>query len=798
MRQLLYVDLSSRSLASTATGSAFTFPKIIAGQDLTLGFRFLETIDGVRAETDLPIAVLRASFGAIDRRPDTGTLRLKIGGDASSGTNTTAAFDASVDAAALADKLNALSARPSNFLVRKVDGSWLITMESGAQIEITVLHNKLVPVSFGRVSAVQIDGVWQHELRLIQTPLAFTDTAARVLPKAPFITTVRDGGADPSGVYLWNEIQRLDWPLDFRGLIQLRRSYARTILLSSADGAAEIAAALNAILAPENASALVTNPDDGYFHIEFQGDLGGIDVDPLEVTVFSAPAGDWTLTLPLDTADLRAALRTLPELVGIPFELEADLWIDPTDHEQGTRTVKLVQTTATIRRPLIWPELATVQRIDWQRPPSPLDYQPFTPDQVITGQQHYSVAIGDGAATSFVIDHNLDTDAIASVAVRENAAGGHPVTPASITFASSNSLTITFAEPPDAASLLVIITAAGPTSAFQDHTHPPQKVVAGGGYPSLVDFMDDIGNRVTVLEDILPSTGPAATPTSQASGIKIALPPTQEALFFKGDAKIFAADGAIDPSLLDRPPLMLPACHKSSSIDVTGDLPAAAGNAGKVYTNGTGAIVNLGRGPHGGKVADAGFFASDGRILFAATRSGSTTSYYPTAFERELWRIFINDKQLVLNRTLDVQFGLALQLLAATSNAQWVLVIEKGTAPQDSTPSTPGANLQNIVWDADPILSQRLILTGLQETHSFGVRIKRSLVATVDTLTLDEMLYGIWSGNNSAAPDSANFALRARLINFDTENTLAADARGWVTYQIIGAAEGGKPSAVIS
>ena len=54
-----------------------------------------------------------------------------------------------------------------------------------------------------------------------------------------------------------------------------------------------------------------------------------------------------------------------------------------------------------------------------------------------------------------------------------------------------------------------------------DLTVTVPQVVAGGGYPSLQDFMDNIGSRVTTLEGILPSTGPAAT-TSQASGITIA------------------------------------------------------------------------------------------------------------------------------------------------------------------------------------------------------------------------------------------------------------------------------------
>ncbi|MEI6493831.1 MAG: hypothetical protein WCO94_14885, partial [Verrucomicrobiota bacterium] len=270
-----------------------------------------------------------------------------------------------------------------------------------------------------------------------------------------------------------------------------------------------------------------------------------------------------------------------------------------------------------------------------------------------------------------------------------------------------------------------------------------------------------------------------------------------EVLFFRGDStKLFGADG-VDPTQLGRAPMMLPAIHKAAATSYTaGDLPAVA--AGSVWQNNSGATIDFGRGLYGGKVPASGFFGSDGRVLYAADHAGATTSYFPTGFERELWRIFVNDKMLRVNRTLDVQFGLALQLLNATSNAQWLLVIEKGTAPAETTPSTPAANLQNIVWSATPCLSQRIILTGNRQTHSFGARIKRSLVSLADTITMDALLYGVWEGANSVAPSGANFALRARLIQFDTENALAADARGWVAYEVIGATTGGKPTAVIS
>ena len=185
--------------------------------------------------------------------------------------------------------------------------------------------------------------------------------------------------------------------------------------------------------------------------------------------------------------------------------------------------------------------------------------------------------------------------------------------------------------------------------------------------------------------------------------------------------------------------------------------------------------------------------ASDGRILFPATREGTTTSYFPTPFERELFMFFINDKMLRVNRTLELQFAVEFQLFHANSRAEWALVIELGTAPADTSPSTPSPdNLQNIAWTAAPALSQRIILTPLKSKHPFGLRVVRK----AGGITCDKMSYGVWEGNNANAPAGANFAVRARLIHFDTENAVAAP-RGWVSYDITDP-DGAPAAAIIS
>ena len=96
-------------------------------------------------------------------------------------------------------------------------------------------------------------------------------------------------------------------------------------------------------------------------------------------------------------------------------------------------------------------------------------------------------------------------------------------------------------------------------------------------------------------------------------------------------------------------------------------------------------------------------------------------------------------------------------------------------------------NLLNVVWDTvNPILKQRLILTPVATVCYAGVNVYRS---TMGAITCDRLLYGGLENANATAPGSANFALRARLIEFDTENSVPT-ARGWIAYQLVKPASG--------
>ena len=257
--------------------------------------------------------------------------------------------------------------------VEEKDGSWLLRFREGSnpcpdELRLRAGRNALDPISFLRSRTYQVDGRWVHELRLVQSPVAFTDTSARVVPPAPsVIAEVQEGGSD--GEIDWNEIQALTVPPQFRGAYQIKRgdTFARSALLSVADGIEEIAEAIQP-LADEDGEFQVTNPLPHVAHIEFAGAMRGLNYDLLQVEVMTAPPGDVTFELSLATAELANLLRAAPVVENLPFEIEVTY---EDENDPDNLHVWTYRTEVTLRRELIHEELAAAQNIDWIRPPLP-------------------------------------------------------------------------------------------------------------------------------------------------------------------------------------------------------------------------------------------------------------------------------------------------------------------------------------------------------------------------------------------------------------------------------------------
>ncbi|NBS50871.1 MAG: hypothetical protein EBS97_09790 [Verrucomicrobia bacterium] len=88
----------------------------------------------------------------------------------------------------------------------------------------------------------------------------------------------------------------------------------------------------------------------------------------------------------------------------------------------NVKYVTVFQQNMTVQADGAWTGLAAAQRINWLNPPQPVNYIPFTTDQVITGIQSYTAVVtGSGPWT---VAHNLGTEAI-HVTVRENKSNGY-------------------------------------------------------------------------------------------------------------------------------------------------------------------------------------------------------------------------------------------------------------------------------------------------------------------------------------------------------------------------------------
>jgi hypothetical protein len=845
------------------------------------------------------IRTARISVGKVMDPPDSGTFKIKAEDPDDVGVfYETAAISWSDDAVAFTTAVNAMLAQmasPFNITDASLPtpSCWVFRCGAGVEpFEFLLADNALVPSTFVRIrSYIQGNDTW-YEVRLVRSPLAFTDLSSRVLPPPPSVEEIREGAPrDPGVTANTNEVQALTVPTDFQGTYYLKFDYRTTRLLGIEDGIEEIAAALNAMYTDGKTRFTVTNPEATKAYIEFIGPLAEAPQDEIEVLVNNFFPGPIVMDLQLKTAPMAYALRTVAELK-VTLEVEVEVCPDgedPLDPMVPGRNITLFQQEILVKREQIWEELATIPDIQWNEPPQPKDYIPFTPDQIITGDQHYLVTLGNGVNTVFVVVHNLGTSA-AHVTIRENVDGGRQLQAGAdyqIEYTTVNSVTITFTDIPAAAEMALVISTAGPISAFQAHTHTIAQIIG------LQDKLDEFELRLATIEDRMPFTTPG-TPTNPGGTRELQLPE-----FFETFPGRFPKDTVfkLEPTLPSRVGGLLPALHDPVVVGWSGSvLPAAAlnqvWNFRRVVTysfdpnvadskhgtyvqfpndNNTGtyqyvqfkstgvdpappagvntgdtltlvvigsnatatqiatavaALVTLGslslalvgatlqvhstnftqlpytNGDQGSSFVDSGqyitingglgrksrtlkigadsFFGYDGRFFYVVERERRTVttkdSYFPADFTKQLWLLAINEKMFRPGDTLEVTFKVGLQVLKALTQCQYLLEIQVGTVPQQTTPgSAVGVNLSDVVWDKDPMVSQRIILTSTKQEHDFGVSIRRSLT---DTIAGDCLVYGVWEAAlANSLPASSNFVLRARLVQFDTENSVA-DPRG--------------------
>ena len=320
----LFADLVTRKLISS-DGGAVTLPILVLGDTLRCTLRTFERNEaGDLRERDLRVRSVRASIGRVLSPPTVGWFKLWIGDTDTPQIN----FDANADAF----KTAAQGSGIIDAVESPAPGTWVVKTtrpDTAGVWPITVHTNKLGPESFVRVRQFKQLGVWWFECRLIQAPLAFNNGHERVLPEPPNVRRIRTGDAGSETQPPSNEIQALHLPPDFRGTYFLRWNYRVSKLLGIDDGPDEIATALNAMF-EKGKRFEATNPEPDNAYVEFIGDLAGSPQPLITVEVNTFAPGVLTFTLPLDRAEMAAALRAVAE-IEVPFEVEAEIVDDGED-----------------------------------------------------------------------------------------------------------------------------------------------------------------------------------------------------------------------------------------------------------------------------------------------------------------------------------------------------------------------------------------------------------------------------------------------------------------------------------
>jgi hypothetical protein len=778
MATLLYGNISQKTASYTISPAAITLPKVVQGDTFTLAVRLTETSNNLTTVTAPSIYSARLSYGPVDVAPTAGTFKVRVNAVTSS------AITLGSTAASVAVILNSISAA-TGWSVTEDQGSYIVgrtanwTTTSG----ITIVDNNLTPDSFVRVTSYSANNIFYQELRPMQSPLAYTSAFGLIVPPAPSITRVVTGYSDSiTGVFV-NEVQRLYIPPAFDTTYQIYRGTARTALLSKDDGATEIEEALTQGCVTVGAGEifLVTNPQDYTADIEFAGAMSGSTHSLLTVAVPISPQGDVTFDLDLNTQGMLAALRGDFE---VTHPLTCEIGINyGSVATPDVQYVTVFQQDMTVQADGAWTGLAAAQRINWLNPPQPVNYIPFTTDQVITGIQSFTAVVT--GAGPWTIAHNLGTEAI-HVTVRENQSNGQILQQTSANYqvgdyyaqtSTSQSIIVTRLTSVPTAGWAVMISSAGPTSVFQAHTHTIAQVV------SLQDQLNSLSNRLAVVEDILPATGISGSSTV-TQPYEIPVSQRQSVLFTNGLGTWTATDNILQISSV--PSVQAPQLLEALSVTV-GTAPSTAlptvttVDIVRAYTSGLNILVpRIGLIPGARLPSGAAYIGAESTrsLVYQVDNYSSGRTYYPKAYEATLFEIPFNDKMFRAGTKAKLQFNLHVQSKAANATAQWYCLVDVGTVTTTTAPATQTDNISDIVYNSYPILSQPLLVTSEAMTHSLGVEV---LATTATQMDANYMSYGIWASATTGKPSSRNFILRGRLANFDVIDN-QGDARGWVGY----------------
>ncbi len=509
MQALLFGHLGKLTLSSSLSGGAFSWPKIVGGEDILLKLRFAEDQDGQTVEVTRTVQAIKASIGRQQIAPEDGTFTLKLGADPeTAGENTTAKLPWNISAADLAAALDALTdsalAACKPFYVSARDGSFFIAAKDRSAITWSCVDNELWPSSKVHIQSRDFDEGLGYELRLNQAPVAQVTTFNSLVPAIPTMEQIR-AGATNSGV-LTTELQRLFVPVENPAGFSfcLTRGYRKTapIVIGSNDNAESLSALLNAKadaatgesgFVDEGEAFKVYAAPNGAI-IEFTGDLAGVNQDLLGISIIAEAEPDTVVKLSTKTPSMATLLRkvssTTKEIAAV---LHLTVWLVNEQDEEAFDEYNF-HVPITLVAPVNMDDLIAAVDVNWATPLSRESYLQHSPTQIATGQRHYLIdtAIGDDVATEFTITHDLGTRFLLVQLQEADAAGQflHLGTDYEVEIVSDNAIKLIFAVAPDADSVIGQITSAAHDANFEPHTHS-------------IDEIDGLEDRLSGIEETL-------------------------------------------------------------------------------------------------------------------------------------------------------------------------------------------------------------------------------------------------------------------------------------------------------
>ena len=876
MNARVYLNTSTLAASSSIDGGGFTPPTLRAYGDVIFRFRLSREIEGQSVPDDRPIDSVTARIGYQDAAPTSGavTLDITVGGN----TKTTASLAYNATAAQVKTALDNALTSPLNGLapvtVDAIDeGYRIVFADADETVTVSAATNTLWPLSFVNADRIEFNGGWATILGYRQAPVAEVATAEETVAPAPTISS-EQVGSTTDGVAI-NEVQKiLLSPSYAGGTWRLVWDGVKGAILPGFPTVEQLQEALDA-LAPSGGIFTLIAVEDGVL-VEFAGSMAGEAQELMTTEEFTPPPTEYVVVLPTATA----AMRTLMAGAGTDSEVEIPMDITVTvedDSAADNLADHAFPFLLTFSRPVSDDSRNVSASLDWTQPLSRVNNLAFSPDSLLVGNRAIRKVIGDGAATSFVINHNLGSlsgtftaDASTDVCSRaaHNFHNGDPVTVSSsntlpagltasttyyivsattntfklsatpggaavnITSAGSGTHTVTMADGTTDVVFVEVWEAAGlkrrvspedytvaittddsiTISAFASTPTVGQylAVVQTAGRPATYQAHTHAIAEITGLQAILDAQSAAIAALQAASGNLGAINSSglTRGTLTRGLGTYWAMPGVAtmpetpatllgwDPYVLEQPLAprrLLGAVHLAAASveNLPSPLPAAsAAYVGRVFTTAS-ARTDF---PGGGLLA-GDHAACDGRVWYRVARNGAETTWYPQAYEMELFRFAITDDDLVASSVLDLAFGLEAALFTSPlrprtrrSGMRWSLRIQHGVLTSDSTPAVTGSNLDTYFSAPTDMLVYSLYLSEKPWNGRFGVQVTRPSAGSITAVGTKNFK----SAAALSAPASANFAIRAILTRGDVEDT-PADPRGLIAVRGFDVGADGQP-----